>query len=136
MRRPVACDIGVVLAILSIAGAPAPGDEADAKARRLQSRAIVVDTHVDAPYVLEKTWADVGERGATPHFDIPRAREGGLTAPFLAIYVPASYAEAGGAARETLDLIDMVQRIVRAHPKDMTSAASVADVRQAKRDGR
>src|SRR5439155_6895837 len=76
----------------------------------------------------------VGERGATPHFDIPRALEGGLTAPFFAIYVPASYAESGGAAREALALIDLVDRVVRAHPKDLTTAASVAEIRLAKRD--
>src|SRR6267142_1742253 len=94
----------------------------DAAARRLHARAIVVDSHVDAPYTLEKKWADVGERGATPHFDIPRALEGGLTAPFFAIYVPARFAESGGAAREALDLIDLVQRVVQAHPKDLTAA--------------
>src|SRR5207249_9686519 len=84
----------------------------------------------------ERKGADEGERGATPHFDIPRALEGGLTAPFLAIYVPASFAEAGGAGREALDLIDLVQRVVQAHPKDLTAAGSVADIRQAKRDGK
>src|SRR2546425_5694930 len=120
--------------ILGLATLPALADDAGTKARRLHARAIVVDTHVDAPYRLEKTWADVGERGATPHFDIPRAREGGLTAPFLAIYVPASYAEVGGAVREALELIDLVQRVVQAHPKDLTAAGSVADIRQAKRD--
>src|SRR2546426_6275756 len=120
--------------ILGLATLPALADDPGTKARRLHARAIVVDTHVDAPYRLEKKWADVGERGATPHFDIPRAQEGGLTAPFFAIYVPASYAESGGAARETLDLIDMVDRIVRAHPKDLSRAASVAEIRQAKRD--
>ena len=114
----------------------APADNKDAAARRLHERSIVVDTHVDAPYTLEKKWADVGERGATPHFDIPRAREGGLTAPFFAVYVPASYAETGGAAREALDLIDMTRRIVLAHPKDMALAASVADIRAAKKNGR
>src|SRR5213594_558214 len=113
---------------------PALAGDVETRTRRLQARAIMVDTHVDAPYRLEKKWADVGERGATPHFDIPRALEGGLTAPFLAIYVPASYAEAGGAAREALDLIDLVQRVVQAHPKDLTAAGSVADIRQAKRD--
>ena len=120
--------------ILGLATLPALADDPGTKARRLHARAIVVDTHVDAPYRLEKKWADVGERGATPHFDIPRALEGGLTAPFLAIYVPASFAEAGGAAREALDLIDLVQRVVQAHPKDLTAAGSVADIRQAKRD--
>ena len=120
--------------IIGLATLPALADDPGTKARRLHARAIVVDTHVDAPYRLEKKWADVGERGATPHFDIPRALEGGLTAPFLAIYVPASYAETGGAAREALDLIDLVQRVVQAHPKDLTAAGSVADIRQAKRD--
>ena len=120
--------------ILGLATLPALADDPGTKARRLHARAIVVDTHVDAPYRLEKKWTDVGERGATPHFDIPRALEGGLTAPFLAIYVPASFAEAGGAAREALDLIDLVQRVVQAHPKDLTAAGSVADIRQAKRD--
>ena len=120
--------------IVGLATLPALADDPGTKARRLHARAIVVDTHVDAPYRLEKKWADVGERGATPHFDIPRALEGGLTAPFLAIYVPASYAETGGAAREALDLIDLVQRVVQAHPKDLTAAGSVADIRQAKRD--
>jgi len=120
--------------VVGITILPAAAGDAETRAQRLQARAIVVDTHVDAPYTLEKKWADVGERGATPHFDIPRALEGGLTAPFLAIYVPASYAESGGAAREALDLIDMVDRIVRAHPKDLSRAASVAEIRQAKRD--
>src|SRR4030095_6570560 len=82
--------------------------DVETTAKRLQTRAIVVDTHVDAPSTLEKRWPDVGIRGATPHFDIPRAREGGLTAPFFAVYVPASYAEAGGAARAALRLIAMV----------------------------
>jgi len=120
--------------VVGITILPAAAGDAETRAQRLQARAIVVDTHVDAPYTLEKKWADVGERGATPHFDIPRAQEGGLTAPFFAIYVPASYAESGGAAREALDLIDMVDRIVRAHPKDLSRAASVAEIRQAKRD--
>src|SRR6266705_2941109 len=130
MRRPFL----PVVVVVGITILPAVAGDAETRAQRLQAHAIVVDTHLDAPYRLEKKWADVGERGATPHFDIPRALEGGLTAPFLAIYVPASYAESGGAAREALDLIDLVDRVVRAHPRDMTPAVSVAEIRQAKRD--
>jgi membrane dipeptidase len=118
------------------AAAAAGADRTGEVARRLHESAIVVDTHEDVPFALQDKWADVGERGATKHFDIPRAREGGLTAPFFAIYVPASYAEAGGAARETLDLIDLVERIVAAHPRDLARADSVAGIRAAKRDGR
>ena len=122
--------------LVAAAAVPAAAADLESKARRLHERAIVVDTHIDAPYALEKKWADVGGRGATEHFDIPRALEGGLTAPFFAIYVPKSYAEAGGAAREALDLIDLVQRVVRAHADRLVAATSVAEIRQAKRDGR
>ena len=124
------------MVLVAAAALPAAAADLESKARRLHERAIVVDTHIDAPYALEKKWADVGGRGATEHFDIPRALEGGLTAPFFAIYVPKSYAEAGGAAREALDLIDLVQRVVRAHADRLVAATSVAEIRQAKRDGR
>ena len=126
--------------LAAAASPPAPAasssDAIAARARRLHEQAIVVDTHVDAPYALLKTWADVAQRGATPHFDIPRAREGGLTAPFFAIYVPASFAETGGAARRALEAIDVVDRVIDAHPADLVRAASVADIRQAKKQGR
>ena len=135
MRRALAGTV-VLVAIAALPAAAAAAADLESKARRLHERAIVVDTHVDAPYALEKKWADVGGRGATDHFDIPRALEGGLTAPFFAIYVPKSYAEAGGAAREALDLIDLVQRVLRAHPDRLVAAASAADIRRAKRDGR
>ncbi len=108
----------------------------DERAERLHRGSIVVDTHVDAPYALEKNYADVGERGATKHFDIPRAREGGLTAPFFAVYVPARYAESGGAAREALELIDLVRRVVSGHPEDLTLADGVSGIRRAKKEGR
>src|SRR6266850_1972523 len=120
----------------AVAGAAAAADSAADRARRLHDEAIVVDTHLDVPYALEKKWADLAVRGATPHFDLPRAREGGLTAPFFAIYVPAFYAETGGAAREALDLIDLVARAIDGNAKELRRAASTADIRQAKRDGK
>src|SRR5207245_1879968 len=69
----------VVLAATTALLPAATGADLESKARRLHERAIVVDTHIDAPYALEKKWADVGGRGATEHFDVPRALEGGLT---------------------------------------------------------
>lgn len=125
-------------AVLAFSGAPlrAASDDLAERARRLHAQSIVVDTHVDAPYVLDEKWADIGQRGATPHFDIPRAREGGVTAPFFAVYVPSTLAETGGAARLTLDLIDLVGRVVASHPRDLVLASSVVEIRRAKKDGR
>jgi len=109
----------------------ARADDVATRARKLHAESIVVDTHLDAPDQLASKWADVSNKGATDHFDIPRAREGGLTAPFFSIYVAASYADRG-AARRALELIDLTHRVVDGHTKDMTLAGSVAEIRAAK----
>jgi membrane dipeptidase len=122
---------------MAAAAAPPKDDPAlQTHAKKLHAQAIVVDTHDDVPYALLDKPADLAQRGATDHWDIPRAREGGVTAPFFAVYVPATFAETGGAARETLTIIDLVQRTIAAHPKDLVGAASVAEIRRAKADGK
>src|SRR3954465_3952565 len=122
------------LAVLALA-TTARADDFAARAKKLHADAIVVDTHMDAPDALATKWADVGTRGSTDHFDIPRAREGGLTAPFFSIYVAASYAD-NGAARRALELIDITKRTVDEHPKDLTLAVTPADIRAAKKAGK
>ncbi len=126
----------IALVLVAVVATTARADDLADRARKLQRDAIVVDTHLDAPDQLSSKWADVTERGATDHFDLPRAREGGLTAPFFSIYVDAAYAEAGGAARRALELIDLTHRVVDEHGKDMVMAASVADIRAAKKAGK
>jgi membrane dipeptidase len=113
----------------------ARADEISPRAKKLHAEAIVVDSHLDAPDQLAAKWADVAVRGATDHFDIPRAKEGGLTAPFFSIYVAASYADRG-AARRALELIDITHRTVDAHPKDMMLANTAAEIRAAKQAGK
>jgi membrane dipeptidase len=113
----------------------ARADDVATRAQKLHAESIVVDTHLDAPDQLASKWADVANRGATDHFDIPRARQGGLTAPFFSIYVAASYAD-HGAARRALDLIDITHRVVDGHPRDLTLAASSAEIRAAKKAGK
>jgi membrane dipeptidase len=110
-------------------------DDIAERAKKLQRDAIIVDTHLDAPDQLSEKWADVATRGATDHFDLPRAKEGGLTAPFFSIYVAAGYADKG-SARRALDLIDITRRVVTEHPNDMMMAASVDDIRAAKKAGK
>lgn len=115
---------------------PAAGpDDLAARAKALHREAIIVDTHVDTPDQLARKWADVTNRGATDHFDIPRAVEGGLTAPFFSIYVAASYADKGGA-RRAFELIDITRRVVDGHPKEMMLATTTGDIRAAKRAGK
>lgn len=121
----------VLWSLSSVAHADAIAD----RAKKLQRDAIVVDTHLDAPMQLADKWADVATRGATDHFDLPRAKEGGLTAPFFSIYVSAIYADSG-AARRALDLIDITRRVVADHPNDTMMATTVDDIRAAKKAGK
>ena len=59
-----------------------------------------------------------------------------LTASFFAVYLPASFGEARGAAREALELIDLVNQVVSSHPADLEAAASVADIHRIKKAGK
>src|SRR5689334_8874232 len=124
------------LLLLAYLARTAHAEDLAEHAKRLQRDAIVVDTHLDAPDQLDEKWEDVAKRGATPHFDLPRAKEGGLTAPFFSIFVAAEYADAGRAARRALELIDLTRRVVADHPTDMVLAASVSDIRAAKKAGK
>jgi membrane dipeptidase len=132
MRVTLLAGVAVCVALASRA------DDLHERAMRLHKSAIVVDTHEDVPETLEKSWFDIGVRQKTGHVDIPRWREGGVTAPFLAAYVNADYAAApgGGSAKKALEFIDLVHRLAESHPADLVFADSVEGVRRAKRDGK
>ena len=49
-------------------------------------------------------------------FDYPKAKIGGLDAPFMSIYVPAAFQKSGGAKAFADSLIDMVGRLPQAFP--------------------
>jgi membrane dipeptidase len=122
--------------LLIAATPPEPGDDLHSRAMRLQRSAIIVDTHEDVPEQLEKEWVDIGVRQVTGHVDIPRWREGGVTAPFLAAYVSAAYAKSGKSAKKALEFIDLIHSLVDSHPKDLVFAGSVAEIRAAKKQGK
>jgi membrane dipeptidase len=100
-----------------------------ADAGRLAHDLLVVDTHIDVPYRLRETADDVTVRTEGGHFDLVRAREGGLDAAFMSIYVPASYQEQGGARELADELIDSVEAIAERAPNSFAVARSVAEVR-------
>jgi len=114
----------------------AAAEDLKERAMRVHRSAIVVDTHEDVPEELEKHWTDLRVRNTTGHVDIPRWKEGGVTAPFLAAYVNADYAKSGGAAKKALEFIDLIHRLVEANPQALVFADSVAGIRQAKKDGK
>ena len=106
---------------------PASGNSLD-QAQALARELLLIDTHIDVPYRLTETPAEIGSRTEDGDFDYPRAVEGGLDVPFFSIYVPASYQESGGAKQLADELIDLVEGIAARHPDkfEMISASEQA----------
>lgn len=114
-----------------------------AKARELAQKFIIVDGHVDLPYRLRvQNFRFVKEFTGIPiethegDFDFKRARQGGLDAPFMSIYIPASYQTNGGAVALADSLIEMVEYITTTHPDYFTIAKNPNDVILAKKEGK
>jgi len=125
----------LALSAASVLVAAAPPEDLKTRAARIHRSAIVVDTHQDVPYRLGKEWIDLSKRNATGHVDVPRLKEGGVTAPFFAAYVPATFAEFGGSAKKALETIELSRELASSHP-DLVFADSPAGVRDAKRRGK
>ena len=102
----------------------------DAEARRIAMSSIIVDTHIDVPFRLIVAPQDISGPTESGDFDYPRARTGGLNAPFMSIYTPARM-EGSGASKDMAEkLIDLVEGFATASPEKFAIATSVADVRK------
>ncbi|MCR9253348.1 MAG: dipeptidase [bacterium] len=91
-------------------------------AEKLTQKFIIVDGHVDLPYrmevkgfMLSKTVEDVSIE-TSGNFDYPKAKAGGLDAPFMSIYVPAGYQKKGGAKEFADSLIRMTKQVAETYP--------------------
>ena len=106
------------------------------EAKKMAQEFIMVDGHVDLPYrmkvggfTLQREMLDVSVRTDGGNFDYPRAKEGGLDAPFMSIYIPASYQENGGAKAFADSLIKMTERVANSWPDKFAMAYSPADIK-------
>jgi membrane dipeptidase len=118
-----------VLCLAAIARAQSPSDEdVRLRAAALARELIIVDTHIDVPDMLRERWEDISKRLPDGDFDYPRAKEGGLKAPFLAIFIDASEEKKGTAYASAESLIDMVGKFAGDWPEKFALAASVPDV--------
>ncbi len=108
-----------------------PAGEAEALAREY----LIVDTHIDVPYRLQRNWQDVGVPTGDGDFDYDRARRGGLNAPFMSIYIPARIDALGHAYSFANAAIDIVERIASEHPEKFAVATCTDDLLRHKRQG-
>lgn len=118
--------IAIVAFITSCSGAP----ELDQRAQTLAQETIIVDGHVDLPFRLRNDREDISRQTEDGDFDYVRAKEGGLNAPFMSIYIPARYQETGGAKAVADSLIDMVVGLTEKDPDKFAIATSPEEIQQ------
>ena len=145
MIRTLVSTAVLAAALSSPALAQAPTDaELQERARRVMQRTPLIDGHNDLPWALRQ------EHGSDPqavdltvnldattdlHTDIPRLRAGGVGGQFWSVYVPASLPPVE-AAQATFEQIDVVRRLVAAHPDAFELAVTADDVVRIHRGGK
>ena len=106
------------------------------KANELTQKFILTDGHVDLPYRLkiknfrlERQYMGIPVSTPEGDFDYERAKEGGLDAPFMSIYIPSAYQLKEDKGKALADsLINMIRGIVDAHPDKFALAGTPQDI--------
>lgn len=104
-------------------------------ARKLAQDAVIVDTHIDAPTELMKTWVDLGTTQSR-EFDFPKARAGGLDVAFMSIYTSPGQDDNGSAWTVANHMIDAVESLALRHPDKFALLRSPQDVERLRRGDR
>lgn len=118
-------------------------EELRAHADDLAQRFLITDGHVDLPYRLkvknfrlDKEYLGIPIETDEGDFDYVRAKEGGLDAPFMSIYIPSRLQEEPGESPKLADsLIAMVKGIADAHPDKFRVTTSPDQMVQNFKDG-
>lgn len=104
--------------------------------KELADKFILVDGHIDLPDLLkEKKYRagidspDTIIRTGKGEFDYTRAKQGGLDAPFMSIYIPLEYQDKKDSGKELADsLINTVVEITKALPDKFALANTPAAI--------
>ena len=123
------CLLGATLMLVS-----ASSDSVSDQANRLTHSAIVIDTHDDTTQRLLDPHFDLAARHSEGNIDIPRMRDGGLSAIFFSIWIPGKIL-GPEAVKQAVVQIDAVRETVRKHPNDLVLATSADDIRAAHAQG-
>jgi membrane dipeptidase len=113
-----------------------------AEALALHQSATVVDLHADTPKLMARGY-EVAKRHDPPwpvtnyagHVDLPRMREGGLTAQWFGMWTSPVPIPGTSRCRDVHRQLDALDAAAAAHPDELRLVRSGDDVRRAKADG-
>jgi membrane dipeptidase len=123
--------LGGVLSLLAVNTESQMQTNISPAARDLHFQSIMVDTHDDTTQRLLDPKFDFGVRHTDGSVDIPRMREGGLSAIFFSIWIPGTVT-GPAAVQRALDQIAAVRETVARHPNDLVLCTTADEIRRAK----
>ena len=117
----------------------APGGEQSSgsgSSEREASGRHVIDLHCDTPMLFRDGSYDIGERNDRGEVDIPRMRDGRVTAVFFSVYTSPFRNTELESVQEALEIIDSIYREAARFPRDLAMATSSTDIESARANGR
>jgi membrane dipeptidase len=129
----ICCALGGILSLVAVS--TKSQSTISQQARELHFQSVVVDTHDDTTQRLLDPKFDFGARHSDGSVDIPRMREGGLSAIFFSIWIPGTVT-GPTAVQRALDQITAVRETVARHPNDLVLCTTVEEIRRAKAAGK
>jgi membrane dipeptidase len=125
----------VCVSSVGLAGLAVSADSISERARKLHFSSIIVDTHDDTTQRFLDGKFDLGVRNATGSIDIPRMRDGNLSAIFFSIWMPSKITGPEAVDRALVQ-IDAVREQIRKHSNDVVLATTAAEIREARKQGK
>ena len=118
---------------------PPPGK----KIARLHRRILTLDTHADAPIMLQKAGFDLGVAHNTARdgaqIDFPRMKSGGMDAMFFAVYTAQGPRTAEGhaeAKKQALYQFTLIRQALATYPELAQPATTPADAYRLEKQGK
>jgi membrane dipeptidase len=99
--------------------------------KQLHRESIVFDAHCDTLQEVLAGKRRLSERSEEGHADLPRLREGGVTAQIFALFVSPNYFPRG-ATRQALRLLDVFYQELKENGDQLILATSATDIERAK----
>ncbi len=104
---------------------PSSQDEAEMD---LADEILILDTHMDSPMRLHRSGGEFTLADSPGHFNYAKAEKGGLNAAFMAVYIPPSMKETGGAFNLANEMIDMIEESISKNPDKFAAALTPGDI--------
>ena len=128
--------LGLSLRTFAHAGADEPAPQISARAREIQKRALIFDGHVHA---LDREFYHGGSMGTFTtegQWDVVRAREGGVGAFFLSVFVPEEYYPGRFETKQAFRRVDHALEQIRMNRDLVELALNADDVERIRAQGK